>query len=362
MKKHDRYTLVFLIACLCFCPGVSLRAADTEALWYTKKDNKSVACTLCPFQCRLQPGQRGQCGVRVNKQGTLYTQVYGQIAAAHVDPIEKKPLFHFYPGSKSFSIGTAGCNLHCKFCQNWQLSQSKPEDLRPEHLTPQDVVRQARQQDCKTIAYTYNEPVIFYEFVLDTAKKAHEAGLRNVLVTAGHINEEPLRALAKYIDAAHVDLKSFNEDYYRTVVSGFLPVVLRTLKVLKEEKVWVEIIYLVIPTLNDDPADIEKMCRWIKDNLGPDTPVHFSRFYPMYKLKDLPPTPVKTLEEARSVALKAGLKYVYIGNVPGHPGEYTYCPKCGKVIIKRVGYTIEENHVERGHCAYCQEPIAGVWK
>lgn len=362
MRKYRIARLILTISFLCLGMGFSLPAVETEALWYTKKDNKNVVCMLCPFQCLLSAGQRGQCGVRINKQGVLYTQVYGEVAAAHVDPIRKKPLNHFLPGSRSFSIGTAGCNLHCKFCQNWQLSQSRPEDLNTERFLPDDIVRDALKFKCKSVSYTYNEPIIFYEYVVDTAKKAKAAGLYNVLVTAGYINEEPLRALAKYIDAAHVDLKSFSEEYYRSVVSGSLPVVQRTLRILREEHVWVEVVYLVVPTLNDDMADIEKMCRWIKEVLGADTPIHFSRFYPMYKLKDLPPTPVKMLEAARSAALRAGLKYVYIGNVPGHPGEYTYCPKCGKVIIKSAGYTIEENHISNGKCSFCGEPIAGVWE
>jgi pyruvate formate lyase activating enzyme len=292
----------------------------------------------------------------------LYTLSFGKTVAKHIDPIEKKPLFHFLPGTEAFSIATAGCNLKCKFCQNWSISQVKPEEIYYSYFEPADLIKEVEKSASPIIAYTYTEPTIFYEYMLETAKLAKAKGIKNVMHSNGYINELPLRELAKYLDAANIDLKGFSDDYYAKVCEGSLEPVLRSLKVLKKEGVHVEITTLILPAYNDNMDTIMKMCLWIKENLGSDTPVHFSRFYPMYKLIALNPTPVETLEKARQIALDCGLKYVYIGNVPGHEGENTYCPKCKKIVIRRAGYTVSEINLENGKCKFCGEKIDGVWK
>jgi pyruvate formate lyase activating enzyme len=293
----------------------------------------------------------------------LYTLVYAKPCAIHIDPIEKKPLFHVLPARSAFSIATVGCNLKCVFCQNWQISQAKPEEVNYTYLEPGDLINQVKESGSPVIAYTYTEPTIFYEYMLDTAKLAKAAGIKNVMHSAGFINEAPLRQLCEYLDAANIDLKGFSQEFYGKMSLGNLDSVLRTLKILKEEAVWIEITNLVIPGYNDGDEMIIKMCLWIKDNLGEDVPVHFSRFHPMYKLLSLNPTPVETLEKAKQIAEDCGLKYVYIGNIPGHLGENTYCPNCGKIVIKRSGYIIREiNLDEQGRCKFCQEAVPGVWK
>ena len=322
---------------------------------------KTVQCKLCPKECRLIEGRRGDCRVRVNIGGKLITLVYGKVCAAHIDPIEKKPIFHMLPGTPIFSIATAGCNLHCKFCQNWEISQVPPEKLNNTHMPPEVVVSLTKRYGCPSIAYTYTEPVIFYEFVRDTAILARESGLKNVLVTAGFINEKPLRELCKYVDASNTDLKAFNDEYYRKICYGRLRDVLNALVIQKEEGVLLEVTNLILPTLNDSEKEIREMCRWIVRNLGSETPLHFSRFYPMFKMLHLYPTPEKTLERAREIALEEGLKFVYVGNVPGTPSEWTYCPSCKKVLIKRSGYAILENNIINGRCSFCGEIIYGVW-
>jgi len=310
----------------------------------------------------LRPGERGRCRARENRKGELVTLVHGLPCAVHIDPIEKKPLFHFLPSTNVFSIATAGCNLRCKFCQNWQISQVPPEETYNYNLSPEELVRIAKEKKCPSIAYTYTEPVIFYEYMLDAAKLAKEAGIKNTMHSNGYINPEPLKELCKYLDAANIDLKGFTEEYYQEVCEGHLASVLQTLKTLKEEGVWLEITNLIVPTKNDDPETIRKMCIWIRDSLGTDVPIHFSRFWPMYKLKNLPPTPIETLEKARKIAMDVGLHHVYIGNIPGHAAENTYCPKCGKVLIKRIGYHILKNNIVNGKCKFCGQAIPGVWK
>jgi len=333
-----------------------------EAMYYQKMQDKIVQCQLCPRRCVIQDKKRGFCGVRENRDGILYTLVYAKPCAVHIDPIEKKPLFHVLPGSSAYSIATAGCNLRCKFCQNWQISQALPEDVESYDMTPQEVVYKAKKANAKAIAYTYTEPTIFYEYMLDTAKIAKKEGILNVMHSAGHINEAPLKELCKYLDAANIDLKGFSQDFYGQMSLGNLDSVLQTLKILKEEGVWVEITNLVLPGFNDDPELIKRMCVWIKENLGPDTPLHFSRFWPMYKLTNLSPTPVETLEKAKKIANDAGLKYVYIGNIPGSSAESTFCPVCQKLLIGRSGYTITENNTENGKCKFCNAEIPGIWK
>jgi pyruvate formate lyase activating enzyme len=296
----------------------------------------------------------------MNKDGTLFSLVYGKPCAVHVDPIEKKPFFHFLPGTTAFSIATAGCVLSCKFCQNWQISQAKPEDTDTYDLPPARVLSSAAAHRCRSITYTYTEPTVFYEYMYDTAVMARKQGIRNTMHSCGYINEKPLRTLSKYMDAADIDLKAFTEDFYSRICNGSLKPVLNSLIVLKEEGVWLEITNLVIPTLNDDLKKISEMCRWIVSNLGADVPIHFSRFFPHYKLTNLPPTPIETLEGARKNAMDAGMKYVYIGNIR-HEGESTFCPKCRNVLIERTGYFVKQNQVIAGRCKFCSTPIAGVW-
>lgn len=332
-----------------------------KAMWWEKLQGDTVQCQLCPFRCVIKEGKRGQCGIRKNIDGTLYTLNYGKIVAAHIDPIEKKPFFHVLPGKYAFSIAMAGCNLHCKYCQNWVISQSLPSQLDYTYRTPQEVVQAAKANNCDIIAYTYSEPTIFYEFMYDTAKLAKGEGLFNVMISSGFINEKPLRKLCKYMDAIKIDFKGYNKEFYRKIVSGRLEPVLNTLKVVKDEGVWLEVVNLVVPTLNDSSKDFRGLCEWVKDNLGSDVPIHFSRFTPMYKLGNLSPTPVKTLEKAVRIAKEAGIKYVYLGNVPSHRLENTYCPKCGELLIKRRGFIVMENNIVEGKCKFCGEDIPGLW-
>ncbi|MFH1406928.1 MAG: AmmeMemoRadiSam system radical SAM enzyme [Candidatus Omnitrophota bacterium] len=333
-----------------------------EALWWKTACN-GVQCVLCPFRCFLPEGQRGICRVRINCSGRLLTLVYGQPASMHVDPIEKKPVYHMLPGSKIFSIATVGCNLRCRFCQNWSLSQTYPEQTKKLPFIPSDkIVDEAIRTECDSIAYTYSEPIVFYEYVLDIAKLAKKNGLRNVLVSAGYINPEPLELLARYFDVIKIDLKGFNERFYADVVGGDLSSVKQTLITLKQKGVLVEVVNLVVPSLNDDVREIRQMCEWIHDNLGPDTPLFFSRFSPQYQLTNLPPTPAETLKQARDIAMDSGLNYVYIGNMPGDEGEDTYCSNCKRVLINRYGYHIQDYHIKDGRCEFCSQKIPGIWR
>jgi pyruvate formate lyase activating enzyme len=309
----------------------------------------------------VPPGGRGECQVRENRKGVYQSLVYGNPCAVHVDPIEKKPFFHVLPASRSFSIATAGCNLHCKFCQNWEISQAAPEQTFNFDLPPQRIAALARENGCASIASTYVEPTIFIEYMIDIGRAGRPLGLLNTCHSNGYINTKPLLDLIPFLDAACIDLKGFREDFYRELSDGTLEPVLQTLKTLARHKVHLEIVNLVIPTQNDQPLMIEEMCRWIRRELGPQIPLHFSRFYPLYKLKNLPPTPVATLEKARVIALKAGLEYVYIGNIPGHEGENTYCPHCQKLLVRRKGYQILEAAVKNSHCPQCGKKIYGIW-
>lgn len=332
-----------------------------EASWW-RSSCAGVQCGLCPFKCFLPEGQRGRCRVRMNSGNKLRTLVYAQPVSVHVDPIEKKPVYHMLPGSSIFSIATVGCNLRCAFCQNWEISQAFPETERGQLYTPEEVVRDAILTGSKAVAYTYSEPTVFYEYVLDTAKLAKKAGLRNVLVSAGYINPLPLKELAQYFDVIKIDLKGFNEKFYRDVVGGHLQFVLNTLLELKKAGVLTEVVNLVVPGLNDNMDEIKKMCEWIYIYLGPDTPLFFSRFTPQYKLTNLPPTPIETLEKARDIAMAQGLRYVYIGNVPGHSGENTYCPNCKNIVVKRYGYEVLELNLKDGRCGFCGWKIPGIWE
>jgi len=331
-----------------------------EALFY-ERTAAGLKCLKCPNGCVLDVDQTGRCRNRVNYKGKMYSIAYGNPCAVHIDPIEKKPFFHFLPSTRAFSIAAAGCNLACLNCQNWEISQVSPKETENYDLMPARVVDECARSGCESIAYTYGEPTTFYEYAYDTAELARQRGIRNVWKSNGYINEEPLRKLCRVIDAANIDLKSFEDDIYVRLNGGRLAPVLRTLKVFKEEGVWLEITNLVIPSWTDDLEMIKKMCEWLANNGLQDCPLHFSRFNPLYKLNQLPLTPISTLEKARAIAVKAGLRYVYIGNVPAHWGENTYCHKCGKLIIERRGFTILANHLTGGKCGYCGELIPGVW-
>ncbi|MDD5634422.1 MAG: AmmeMemoRadiSam system radical SAM enzyme [Candidatus Omnitrophica bacterium] len=333
-----------------------------EALYYEKIGDEAVKCLLCPNQCVLSDGQRGFCRVREPVKGKLYTLVYELVCAQHVDPIEKKPLFHVLPGSTSYSIATSGCNSRCKYCQNWTISQKPPEETFNERLTCESLVRAAAANGCDSISYTYTDPIVFYEYVLAASKAARNAGILNVAVTGGKINPEPLRELCGFIDAAHIDFKGFNDRFLNEVCAQRLDTITETIKIMKNAGVWIELVNLIVPTLNDDMGDLRKMVKWIRSNVGPDVPLHFSRFWPQYKLRSLYPTPVETLKQARDIALEEGINYVYIGNVPELEEENTICPSCKKAVIKRAGYSVRENNLEKGKCRFCGQVIPGIWE
>jgi pyruvate formate lyase activating enzyme len=378
---HDRRTFLKLasVPCLSACvascitglPGFALGAPAlpeddsrfiVEAQFYEKLPYKKTRCKLCPRECVIDDRERGYCGVRENHGGSYYTLVHSRVCAAHVDPIEKKPLFHFCPGTLAFSVATAGCNVNCKMCQNWDISQSRPEQVRSTYLPPKDLAHLVQQNQCPSIAYTYSEPVIFYEYLRDAADAGHDLGLKSVVVSGGYIQQDPLKKLCQGVDAIKVDLKAFSEKFYKEVVNGQLKPVLDGLVTMRKLGMWTEIVYLIVPTLNDNDAEFRALAQWIKSNLGADVPLHFSRFHPEYLLKNLPPTPLETMERAKAIADAEGLHYVYLGNVPGHPAENTYCPKCGRIVIGRIGFTITETHLRKGKCEYCQQSIPGVWR
>jgi pyruvate formate lyase activating enzyme len=333
-----------------------------EASWYRRLEEKRVECQLCPQGCKVADAERGTCGVRENRGGTYHTLVHGAVCSVHVDPIEKKPFFHVLPGQQALSYATAGCNVECKFCQNWEISQEQPENVDAYELKPARVTEAAMQFDAPSIAYTYTEPIVWFEYALDCVRAGHDAGLRSVMISAGYMNREPMLEAAGEMDAIKIDLKSISGDYYRDICSATLEPVLGTLTTIKESGTWLEIVNLMVPTLNDSDEDIEKLCKWVSENLGSDVPVHFTRFYPTYKLKNLPPTPVSTVEKARQIALASGINFPYTGNVPaGHPGESTYCPGCGEKVIKRVGYRVLFNSLKDGNCPECGRTIPGIW-
>jgi pyruvate formate lyase activating enzyme len=332
-----------------------------EVSYYNKLAGDAVECLICPRRCHIPKQSRGYCGNKENDNGFYYNLTYAKPCTVNVDPIEKKPFFHFLPGATSYSLAAVGCNLGCKFCQNWQISQATPESLTTYDLAPNMAVEKAKSNDAPVIAFTYTEPTVFYDYMYDIASLAKKAGLHGVMVSNGYMNEEPLRALCRRLSAVKIDLKSFTDEFYRKYCNGNLQPVLDTLITLKKIGIWFEIVVLLIPTLNDNPKEIKAMCEWIKNNLGDTVPLHFSRFQPMYKLTNLPVTPVKTMEDAYQVASDCGLKFVYLGNISPHPAESTYCPACQKILIKRVGYSIEKNIIKDNKCPHCSEIIPGVW-
>ncbi len=345
--------------------AVSVRRAHEwyvhPALYYERLTKQRVRCELCPRRCEVGDLERGYCGVRENRGGEYYTVVYGRACSTQVDPIEKKPLFHYLPGSLIYSFATAGCNLECKNCQNWQTSQARPEQVKETRLPPAEIVRQAREQGVRLIAGTYTEPTVFYEYLEDVAREGHKHGLRTVAITAGFINPGPMQRLCRALDGIKIDIKSFREEFYRRNCSGHLKPVLEAILAARGTGTWLELVYLVIPTMNDGDDEIKDLARWVKSNLGADVPLHFSRFYPTYRLTNLPPTPESTLTRCRDLSLAQGLRYVYVGNLPGHPGENTYCPKCSRIIIAREMFTIRENNLRQGKCRFCGAAVPGVW-
>ncbi len=332
------------------------------ALYQEKKEGGKVRCRLCPHNCLINEGKLGVCNARKNIGGTLYTLAYGNPCSLNIDPIEKKPLFHFYPGENILSLATAGCNFHCLNCQNWQISQASPEDFGQYRLEPEEIIRAALSYHTKMIAFTYTEPTIFYEYMYDISVLAHQNEIKTVIVSNGFINPEPLNDFCPLLDAANIDLKCFDDAVYKKLTSGGrLHPILSTLKTLKEHDIWLEITNLIIPTYNDDPQMIQNMCEWLVENGFAETPLHFSRFFPSYKLQHVPPTPQSALIKAKEIAEKAGIKYVYIGNMPHIQGENTFCPSCKQLLIARTGFSVAENNVVDGKCAFCGESIPGRW-
>ena len=364
-----RFLQLAALPCLACGAGAASSAATPsdarfiqEAKFYEKQPYKKIKCKLCPRECVIDDQERGYCGVRENREGKYYTLAHSRVCAANIDPVEKKPLFHFAPGTLAFSIATAGCNVNCKMCQNWDISQSRPEQVHADYIPPQNLAGLARSNRCFSIAYTYSEPTVFCEYVLDCADAGRAAGIRSVVISGGYIQQDPLAEMCRRVDAIKIDLKGFSEKFYKEVVNGELKPVQNTLVAIRKQKVWNEIVYLVIPTLNDSDQDFRGVSRWVKAELGPDVPIHFTRFHPEYLLKNLPSTPVETLERAKGIADAEGLNYVYIGNVPGHPGENTRCPKCRRVVVQRNGFTIRAFHIDHGKCHFCQTPIPGMWE
>jgi len=333
-------------------------------LWDPLEDNK-VKCNLCSHRCVIKEGRRGICAVRENRDGSLETLVYGRLVARHIDPIEKKPLFHFLPGTLSYSIATVGCNFRCRFCQNADIAQMPADHhgtIRGSESTPREVVEAAGQGDCRSISYTYTEPTIFFEFAYETARLAHARGLRNVFVTNGYMTAEALEMISPYLDAANVDLKAFSDDYYSKLCGARRNHVQATLKLMKRLGIFIEVTTLIVPGLNDSPTELKDLAVFMVEDLGPETPWHISRFHPTYKLTDRPATPVATLNAARQIGLNAGLRYVYTGNVPGDAGENTFCQGCGKIVIQRRGFQMGKLGIENGRCTHCGVEIDGVWQ
>lgn len=332
-----------------------------EAMFYRLETGDQVRCGLCRFSCLIGNGERGLCSVRENRDGILYSLVYGRLCAEHVDPVEKKPLFHVIPGSLTYSIATVGCNFHCRHCQNFSISQvERNEPVRGMERSPQEIVQRALESHCRSISYTYTEPTIFFEYALDTARLARQAGLKNIFVTNGYISREALTAIAPFLDAANIDLKGYSETFYRDIVKARLSEVLDSIMEYRKQGIWIEITTLIIPGLNDSDEELKGLAGFMVDNLGPDTPWHVSQFYPTYKLTDRRRTPVETLRRARDIGVAAGLRHVYEGNAPEEGGENTFCPACSSLLIRRYGYTIHSNRIKNGACPDCGSVIAGI--
>ena len=332
-----------------------------EALFWEKIEGNKVKCVLCPRECEVADVERGYCGVRENQDGKYQTLVYGALCSGRVDPIEKKPLFHYLPGTTALSIATAGCNIECKFCQNWQISQFRPEQVPSMKVPPDRLIAECKAAQSPTIAYTYSEPVIFYEYMHDSAALARKNGIGSVMISNGYIQEKPLRRLCHHLTGVKIDFKAFSEKFYRETCAGELKPVLATLEILKDVGIWFELVILIIPTLNDSPDEIKRMSRWVLDHLGPNVPMHFTRFHPTYRITNLPPTPDKTIERCREIAMDTGIHYAYVGNAAMHLGENTYCHNCRHELILRVGFHVIANDIKDGKCPKCNTAIPGIW-
>ena len=360
---------------ICGWPAGESRAAVADGLAVGKTDvagvkeaehwqalgAKKVKCVLCPRECSVADMERGYCGVRENRGGKYYTLVYGTPSAVHIDPIEKKPLFHYLPGKTAYSIGTAGCNFECLFCQNWNISQFRPEQVDKLDLPAERVINQAQSAGCGAVAHTYNEPIVFYEYARECARCGREAGMPNVIISNGFIQKAPMRELCKELGAVKIDLKAFSEKFYAETCHGKLQPVLDTLKTLKEEGVWFEIVVLLVTGLNDSGEEVKKLANWVAADLSPDVPLHFSRYFPYYKLQ-LPPTPVETMQRAYEAAKSEGCHFVYVGNIELPGKADTLCPSCGTVAIKRMGLMVLSNNLKDGKCPKCGRAIPGVWR
>ncbi len=321
-----------------------------------------LKCQLCAQNCSIRQGKRGICKARINIDGKLKSLVYGRPVAIHVDPIEKKPFYHFLAGQTAYSLATAGCPLSCKFCQNWQISQARPEDYQIPYRSPQTIISDTKGRKAPIIAFTYNEPTVFIEYIVDIAKLARKSQIRSVLISCGFMNKAPLDELCSVLDAIKIDLKGFDNNFYKNVCNAKLKPVLESIKQVAKSTTHLEIVNLVVPTLNDSQKMLTELCKWVFGELGPDVPVHFTRFHPDYQMRNLPPTPIATLELAYEIAKQEGLHYPYIGNFPGHSGNHTYCPKCKKVVISRTGFFVMTKKIKNGRCTYCNNPISGVWE
>jgi pyruvate formate lyase activating enzyme len=341
--------------------GACHQPGEIETAKEHRHERRPVRCELCARACRIDAGERGMCRARYNHRGQLKSLVYGRPMTIHVDPIEKKPFFHFLPGADAFSLATSGCPLRCKFCQNWEISQARPEDYRSPRIEATRLAAAAAERRAEVVAFTYNEPTVFFEYLVDIARAARERKRRSVLVSCGYMQERPLAEMCQVLDAIKIDLKGYSDDFYRRVSDASLAPVLRSIRQVARSGRHLELVNLVVPTLNDSEAMLRDLARWVVDEAGPDVPVHFTRFHPDYQLTNLPPTPVATLERAREIGLGAGLHYAYVGNVPGHPGNHTYCPGCGKAVVERDGLFVLENRLRDGKCPDCGRAIAGVW-
>jgi pyruvate formate lyase activating enzyme len=377
MKKNDfdNSKRIFLKKCLAFSSGIVCIPGSSiinsiipgeqdiyrKIALFQEETPRGIMCRICPNECVLKEGETSKCNNRRVRDSKLWTMAFGNPCSVAIDPVEKKPLYHFFPGSRAYSIATAGCNLVCLNCQNWAISQISPDKTRNYELPPENVVRESERSSCRSIAYTYTEPVTYYEYTFETATLARRAGVKNIIKSNGYINPEPLKKLCTVIDAANIDLKSFNDSTYLRLTGGKLQPVLDTLKIYKDSGVWLEITNLVVPTWSDNLDEIGKMCKWLSDNGFKDAPLHFSRFSPVYKLEMLPRTPIEILNNAAKIAEGEGLKYVYTGNVPGNEKSDTKCPFCGATVIGRQGYSITLNNISGGKCKKCGNEIKGVW-
>ncbi len=341
--------------------GSGEQGTNLKLAMFQEETPRGIMCRICPNECVLKEGEISKCNNRRVRNSKLYTMAFGNPCSVNIDPIEKKPLYHFFPGSRAYSIATAGCNLVCLNCQNWSISQTSPDKTRNYDMMPEKVINEAATSGCRSIAYTYSEPVTFYEYAYETAIIARKAGIKNVVKSNGYINPEPLKKLCSVVDAANIDLKSFNDSTYLRLSGGKLQPVLDSLKTYKDMGIWLEITNLIVPTWTDNMDEISMMCKWLSDNGFKDTPLHFSRFYPTHKLEQLPPTPVEVLRSAARIAAGEGLKYIYIGNIPGNEMANTKCPFCGATVIARQGYRIVSNNITGGKCNKCGKEVKGIW-